>query len=433
MSPQVPDASSTANRRTSPVVYAVIGVAALLAAGYGALSCQGVRSSIITAAETPYKPPASSPVRAKGAPPIAFDVVVENLASPTDLRMVPGSPSLLVVLGKGGDASWHDLTTKTRGLFFHTDVRDNSELGLLGIAFHPKFEENGRFFVNENPKAGPMRTRISEYRANPKDIAAGATFVKSILEVTQPYPNHDGGQVLFGPDGFLYIGLGDGGWRGDPDGNGQDLKTLLGAILRIDVDNLDAGKAYGIPKDNPFVGRTDARGEIYAYGIRNPWRFTFADDGRLIVADVGQDQFEEVTLVRKGENHGWNIRESAHCYSPASGCATDGLVDPVFEYDHSVGASITGGIIYRGKALPSLQGKYLFADFVRGHLWAMDVPSVDDTAKGIDPNRATRLGTFPALWSAFTPGPDGEVFVADFSGKVVQLTVKAAEAASPSK
>ncbi len=311
------------------------------------------------------------------------------------------------------------------GTFFKSDVRSKSELGLLGIAFHPKFTTNGRFFVNENPKGGKLRTRISEYKADPKTPTAGAKYVRSILEVSQPYPNHDGGQLLFGKDGYLYIGMGDGGWRADPEGNGQNLGTLLGAILRIDVDNASEGKAYAIPADNPFVGKKGARGEIYAYGIRNPWRFTFADDQRLIVADVGQDKFEEVTIVQKGENHGWNTREAAHCYSPSSGCSTKGLVDPVFEYDHRVGASITGGVIYRGQSLPSLQGKYLFADFIRGHLWSMRVPNQEETKRGTNPKLASLLGTFPSLWSAFTQTPTGEVLIADFGvGNIVQLVPK---------
>lgn len=402
-----------------------LSVVAIGGAGYGALSCQGVRNSLLEAADTGYKSSASDPIRAKGAPPVAFETVVEGVDNVTDLRYVPGHDDLLVVLGKNGTATWHvvaDGRATETGTFLTSKVRTKSELGLLGIAFHPKFNVNGRLFVNETPRGGDLRTRIAEYRADPKAPKKGATFVKSILEVNQPYSNHDAGQLLFGPDGFLYIGLGDGGWRNDPEENGQNLKTLLGSMLRIDVDKADQGRAYSIPKDNPFVGVENARDEIFAYGLRNPWRFTFAKDGRLIVGDVGQDKYEEITIVSKGENHGWKIREAGHCFSPKIGCKSEGLTDPVFEYDHSIGASVTGGVLYQGRAFPSLKDKYLFADFVRGHIWAMDVPSVADAAKGPVPGRATRLGTFPALWSSFAQEPNGEVLVADFGGgKVVRL------------
>lgn len=422
-----PTDTKAADQSRAPrlLLLAALSVIAIAAAGYAALSCQGVRNSLVEAVDTGYQPSADAPIRTKGAPPLAFETVVEGVDNVTDLRYVPGHDDLLVVLSKTGTATWHVIKggrATASGKFFTSNVQAKSELGLLGIAFHPQFQENGRFFVNENPADGPLRTRIAEYRADPKAPKAGATFFKSILEVPQPYSNHDAGQLLFGPDGYLYIGLGDGGWRDDPEGHGQNLTTLLGSMLRIDVDRTEAGRAYAIPKDNPFVGRKDARPEIYAYGLRNPWRFTFADDGRLIVGDVGQNKWEEVTIVSKGENHGWKTREAAHCFSPPVGCKSEGLTDPVFEYDHSVGASITGGVIYRGTAFPSLKDKYLFADFVRGHIWAMQVPSAAEAAKGPSSGRATRLGTFPSLWSTFTQEPNGEVLLADFGGsKVVRL------------
>src|SRR5690606_17015907 len=170
------------------------------------------------------------------------------------------------------------------------NVRTRSELGLLGLAYHPKFAQNGLFYVNYNPQDGATRTVVSEWKTDPRAVAnTRASETRRLLEVEQPYPNHDGGGLAFGPDGLLYIGMGDGGAADDPLGNGQRLSTLLGAMLRIDVDSRSDGQQYGIPKDNPFVGRSDARPEIWAYGLRNPWRFSFAPDGRLIVADVGQD------------------------------------------------------------------------------------------------------------------------------------------------
>ncbi|MFB6291069.1 MAG: PQQ-dependent sugar dehydrogenase [Candidatus Bipolaricaulia bacterium] len=268
------------------------------------------------------------------------------------------------------------------------------ERGLLGMAFHPNYEENGRFFVyysapSPGETSGPSNhiSQISEFTVSDKNPnKADPNSEKVLLQVNQPQLNHNGGQISFGPEGFLYIGLGDGGAANDvgpghpPLGNGQDITTLKGSILRIDVDKDDP---YGVPSDNPFVG-TEGRDEIFAYGFRNPWRFSFDSRGdhRLFVADVGQNLYEEVDIVRKGGNYGWNIKEGIHCFNPKDPtnppkeCSNTGpqgrpLEDPILEYAHpgtetntrKVGVSIVGGFIYRGEDIAGLQGKYLFGDW----------------------------------------------------------------------
>jgi len=249
-----------------------------------------------------------------------------------------------------------------------------NEEGLLGMAFHPKFRQNRQFFVFYSSRELPHVSVISRFRALREDPnRADPKSEEIVLRIQKPFWNHTGGTLVFGPDGYLYIGLGDGGAGNDPIGHGQDLKTLLGSILRIDVDRRDPGRAYAIPRDNPFRGREDARGEIWAYGIRNTWRMSFdPQTGDLWAADVGQDLWEEVNLITRGGNFGWNLREARHKFG--TGGVVDprpDLIEPIFEYHHDVGKSITGGHVYRGQAVPELQGAYLYADYVSGKLYAL--------------------------------------------------------------
>jgi glucose/arabinose dehydrogenase len=298
------------------------------------------------------------------------------------------------------------------------NVRTDSELGLLGLAFHPAYPKNGLFYVNSNPADGEMRTRVAEWRLPREDLGKQrASDERVVLEVGQPYQNHDGGGLAFGPDGFLYIGLGDGGWRNDPHGHGQKLDTLLGKMLRIDVSSRAAG-AYGIPPDNPFVGTSGARPEIWAYGLRNPWRYSFDPHGRLVAGDVGQDQWEEIDLVGRGENLGWNVREATHCFAPKEGCRTSGLVDPIFEYGREAGTSVTGGFVYTGADVPELADHYVFGDFTSGRVWAMKLPSPHLTSKGLRPAR--ELGKWPFLISSFARDERGELYLLDYAGGTVQ-------------
>lgn len=259
------------------------------------------------------------------------------------------------------------------------DIRDQvtdagNEEGLLGLAFDPEFAENGYFYVDYTAPA-PRRTVISRFSVDPDNPnVADVTSELVILEVEQPFANHNGGTVAFGPDGYLYVSFGDGGFAGDPDGNGQDPTTLLGTILRIDVSQASATERYVIPSDNPLVGvGGDVRKEIWAYGFRNPWRFSFDDTtGDLWVGDVGQNRFEEVDLVRPGLNYGWNTLEGRDCF-PASiaSCDNTGLEPPIVDYAHIEGCSVTGGYVYRGVRLPSLEGAYIYADFCAGTVWGL--------------------------------------------------------------
>ncbi|MFX1410122.1 MAG: PQQ-dependent sugar dehydrogenase, partial [Promethearchaeota archaeon] len=238
-----------------------------------------------------------------------------------------------------------NVTEKTIFLDIRDKVLFKGEMGLLGLAFHPDYEINGLFYVNyiaDNPR----RTIISRFKVNSTDLnKANVSSELLILNITQPFSNHNGGQLAFGADGYLYIALGDGGGKGDPYGNAQNLSTLLGSILRIDIDS---GDPYNIPFDNPFVG-TIYREEIYAYGLRNPWRFSFDTiTGWLWAADNGQQSWEEIDLIEKGKNYGWNIMEGKHSYKPPLFCDSTGLELPIYEYSHDRGHSIIGGFVYRG-------------------------------------------------------------------------------------
>lgn len=259
-------------------------------------------------------------------------------------------------------------------LDIQSKVVDGGERGLLGLAFHPGYKENGFFFLDYTTGSS-LVTRISRFKvseSNP-DLADPASEL-ILLEVAQPYNNHNGGQISFGPDGYLYVSFGDGGSGGDPQNNAQNLSTYLGKIIRIDVDNPSGGKNYGIPPGNPFAGNNKGYlEEIYAYGLRNVWRFSFDNQNRLWAADVGQNKWEEIDLIEKGKNYGWRIMEGYHCYNPSSNCDQQGLELPIWEYFHDSdgGYSITGGFVYNSSAASELIGKYIYGDFVSGNFWAL--------------------------------------------------------------
>ncbi len=300
------------------------------------------------------------------------------------------------------------------------DIRDRvgssgNEQGLLGIAFHPKFSENGYFYLNYTDYSGD--TVISRFTAplgeSSDHPVADPSSELVLLRVDQPYANHNGGQLIFGPDGYLWIGLGDGGSQGDPNGNGQNPNALLGKILRIDVDG---GDPYAIPVDNPYASGGGSP-EVWAIGLRNPWRFSFDHaTGDLYIADVGQGKWEEIDFYASGPqltppNYGWNIREGNHTYS--GGVANTELIDPVFEYGHDVGCSVTGGMVYRGKALPQFTGVYLFGDYCSGTIWGL----VQN-----DGNWQTKeLFQTPYKIASFGEDQDGEIYLMDLNGGVYQL------------
>ncbi|MGI8477635.1 MAG: PQQ-dependent sugar dehydrogenase [Thermomicrobiales bacterium] len=296
-------------------------------------------------------------------------------------------------------------------------VTSGSEQGLLSIALHPDFAANGVFFIDYTDLAG--NTQIERW-ALAKDAPdrADPASATTVLSVDQPFPNHNGGLLLFGPDGKLYIGLGDGGSGGDPNGNGQNPGTLLGSILRIDVDAAADGKPHGIPADNSFVGDAKACPEVWAYGLRNPWRFSFdRATGDLLIGDVGQGQYEEVDLNPAGKgglDFGWNIMEGSHCYK-AESCDESGLRKPIVDYSHDDGGcSVTGGYVYRAAAIPALQGVYLYADYCSGLLWGIG-KDADGHRRASDPVK-TDLSV-----SSFAEDGDGGLYVIDLKGAIYAI------------
>lgn len=295
-------------------------------------------------------------------------------------------------------------------------VRDNGEQGLLGLAFDPDYAANGRVFVSYSNLDGDNVLASYTVSADPNVADPGSGTIR--LTVPQPQDNHNGGHIAFGPDGYLYVARGDGGGGGDPDGNGQSRSELLGSILRLDVS---AATGYTVPGNNPFVGEGGVRGEIWSYGLRNPWRFSFdRDNGDLYIADVGQGQWEEVNVspssggAGRGTNYGWSIMEGTHCFEPATGCNTAGLALPVLEYDHSDGCSVTGGFVYRGAAIPALQGTYLYSDYCGGWIRSFRYQGGNATAQ-VD----TGLDTGDAILS-FGEDDAGELYVLT-SGSVFRI------------
>ena len=280
-----------------------------------------------------------------------------------------------------------------------------NEQGLLSLAFHPT--DHDRFFVNYTDLQGD--TRISEFLVTAENRdRADAGSERTLLTVAQPYGNHNGGQIKFGPDGYLYIGMGDGGASGDPHGYGQNRDTLLGALLRLDVDQ---AQPYAIPPDNPFLNDPASRPEIWAYGLRNPWRFSFDRlTGDLYIADVGQNAWEELNFVTAssgGENYGWNRLEGTHCFNPRL-CRADGTLLPILEYDHNDGCSITGGYVYRGTQFPSLSGHYFFSDYCGGVIWNLRHNDADWQK---NPLLETNLNI-----SSFGEDAAGDLYVLDHAG-----------------
>lgn len=343
---------------------------------------------------------------------IGLEQWATDLPEATDIQFHPDNPDRVFVLLKRGDLVLLSRSNpKQREKVLHLDVTTLSEMGLLGLAFHPDFSRNRKIYLNYNPAKGGRRTRVSEWQLN-------ATFQpekeRVLLEIDQPYPNHKGGCLSFGADRMLYIGMGDGGLAGDPHEHGQNPKTLLGKMLRINVDAKEAGKEYAIPKDNPFRLDPKFAPEVWALGLRNPWRFSWDTRGRMIVADVGQNAWEEIDILEAGGNYGWRLREAAHCYT--DGCPTKGFTDPWLEYNRDDGASVTGGYVYLGKRIPQLKDKYVFGDYVSGRIWAADLPSL---RPGPTTTQFSALGMWKISPATFGRDADGEVYVSDFGHAVV--------------
>jgi glucose/arabinose dehydrogenase len=338
---------------------------------------------------------------------------VDGLELPVFITPVIGSNDKYFVLEKVGRVRVveNGVVSETPVLNIENLVSTGNEQGLLGITLHPNYQSNGYIFVNYTDEAGD--TQIVRYQVS-SDVA-DPTSAQTILSVDQPHSNHNAGMMAFGPDGYLYAVMGDGGSGGDPYALGQDMTSLLGKMLRIDVDN---GDPYAIPQDNPFVGQEGVRPEIWSYGWRNPWRFSFdRETGNMWLGDVGQNAFEEISFQAAGQgggNYGWRCREALHEFDMSENCEGKTFIDPVLEYDHSQGASVTGGYVYRGSSIPDLQGRYVYGDFTNGYIWL---------ASQQDDNWTT------ALWqdtdlniSSFGEDANGELFVIDYNGAIYKLT-----------
>jgi glucose/arabinose dehydrogenase len=341
-----------------------------------------------------------------------------SFVSPVALLQAPGDSSRWFVVEQAGIVRAFDNTpaasATTPFVDIHTQVTSGGETGLLGMAFHPHFPADPRVFLSYT--TGNLVSRISEFSSTDGGATLDPGSERVLISVNQPESNHNGGNLAFGPDGFLYIGMGDGGSGGDPFNNAQDNNSLLGKILRIDVESApDPGLAYAIPTTNPFVQTAGFRGEIWALGLRNPWRFSFDRlTGDLYIGDVGQGSFEEVDFQAAGsaggQNYGWRIMEGAHCFDPAI-CSQAGLVLPVAEYDHGQGCSITGGFVYRGQAFPALQGFYLYADFCTGRFWGLkrDGSAWQNSILLVEPHSISSFGEDEA----------GNLYAADLAAGVV--------------
>jgi glucose/arabinose dehydrogenase len=357
---------------------------------------------------------------------VAFPDLKWSGWSPTDERgrVTPLRPIVLTHAGDGSNrvfvATEHGVihvfpndqkATRTRVFL---DIRDRvvyddnqNEEGFLGLAFHPQYRKNGEFFVFYTARKPKLTNVLSRFRVSADDPdRADPASEEELLRITTPFWNHDGGTLCFGPDGYLYVAVGDGGSANDPFHHGQDLSKIFGKVLRIDVDHKDPGKPYAVPRDNPFVGRAGARPEVWAYGLRNPWRMAFdRKTGVLWTSDVGQNLYEEIDLLVAGGNYGWSIREGLHPFGPNGVGPSKDLIDPIWEYHHDVGKSLTGGTVYHGPRLPELDGWYLYADYVATKIWAL---RYDPGQKRVVANRRIPDPHVPVL--SFGEDEKGEVY-----------------------
>ena len=384
--------------------------------------------------KTPKPAPAAVPTSRRAPTPAFAPAAGDPTAVRLDLNLVVGGLDRPVALASAGDGSGRLFVVEKKG--FIRVVRDHvladtpflditdrvgslsSEQGLLGLAFHPDYAGNGLFFVNYTDLEG--NTVVARFAASgdPNRAEPGSEVV--ILTLNQPAVNHNGGHLAFGQDGYLYVGTGDGGGAGDQYANGQNGKTLLGAMLRLDVD----GEApYTVPGTNPFVGRPDVRDEIWALGLRNPWRYSFDRlTGDLFIADVGQNQYEEVNFQPAdsagGQNYGWPMMEGRNCYPADRPCERTGLTLPVLEYDHSRGCSVTGGYVYRGQEFPILTGIYLFGDYCSGRIWGLAPAGNGDW-------QVAELAQVDGQLSSFGENERGELYLLDMGrGEILKIAAK---------
>jgi glucose/arabinose dehydrogenase len=401
---------------------AVVAACTLIVSACGGSS--GSDSSL-----APPAPPSPPPPPAE--PGIAVQAVFPNLSfsQPVSLQQAPGDSTIWYVVEQAGRILVFANDQSANQPISFLDITDRvvtgGERGLLGLAFHPAFPvvEDAYVSYTASDSNDNLFSILSRFALLPDGSGLNPASEQVVLIVPQDFSNHNGGNVVFGPDGYLYLGLGDGGNANDPNDRAQSTTNLLGAMLRIDVDT---GSPYAIPADNPFAvnptcplgfaGGNEACPEIFAWGLRNPWRFSFDSlTGQLWAGDVGQGAWEEVDRISAGDNLGWKIREGAHCRPPTTGCDTAGFVEPVTEYDHSLGASITGGFVYRGSAISNLVGWYVFGDFASGRIFAVAA----DSPIG---NAPTELLDTDISIASFAQDNDGELYVVDYGGSIWQIT-----------
>jgi len=366
--------------------------------------------------ETPEIPDGTGITTAEAFPSLTF-------ANPVDIQNAGDGSNKLFVVEQAGVIKVFNNTSGVSSAETFLDIKSKvtsgGERGLLGLAFHPDYETNGFFYVNYT-QGGPLKTVIARY-TNPdrSTTRVDPTSEKILLTFDQPYDNHNGGSLQFGKDGFLYIATGDGGSGGDPQNNAQNRKSFLGKILRLDVNSTTKGN-YGIPADNPYATSTEGfLPEIYAYGLRNPWKISFdKQTGDLLAADVGQNEREEINLITKGGNYGWRIKEGIDCYNPSSNCNGAGLIEPIHDYSQDRGdKSITGGYVYRGN-IKELSGKYIYGDYVSGRIWTFDFDN------GMAKNNVLLLEGNGAV-STFGQDEAGEVYFSNYrNGKIMRFIEK---------
>lgn len=352
-----------------------------------------------------------------GPPTIRLESVAIGLSEPIGLFNAGDGSGRLFIIEQAGTIRILQSGTVGQPPFLDIQERVSAggERGLLGLAFHPQFEENGRFFVNYTSSAGGLHTVISEFKVGAGGADPGSERI--LLTIPQPFANHNGGNIIFGPDGFLYIGMGDGGAANDPQGNGQNLGALLGKMLRIDVDQKSGAKEYAVSSDNPFVATPGAAPEVWAYGLRNPWRFSFdPQTGLLYAGDVGQNAREEIDVIRKGGNYGWSPMEGMICTPGVNNgnCDKSRYDLPIIDYPRSEGTTVVGGYVYRGSAISNLAGAYLYGDFGSGRLWMLryDGSAVSDQRLLLETGKSI---------SSFGEDEQRELYLIDYSGEIFKI------------
>jgi glucose/arabinose dehydrogenase len=350
-----------------------------------------------------------------------------NVTAPTNVEALPVERSdVLIITEKPGRLLAVDLGTGDKQVLVETEPMGSyPEMGLVGLAFHPDFQENRRLFtyrVAKNPETedSPAKSLIEEWTLKGDTVGSmELTAVGTVFRLDQPQQGHQSGGMTFGPDGYLYIPFGDGGFQTDPNNFGQNTTNHHSSILRLDIDNREEGQGYSVPADNPFVGGGHLP-EVWAYGFRNPWRSTWTKEGRYIVADVGQNAVEEIDIIVRGGNYGWSLKEGTSCHKPRrereGSCEDSTLIDPIYEYRHGEGAAIIGGPVYYGEAIPALQGLYVFGDNTNGKLWALTLPEEDDGQGSV-----SALGMTGLAITTFGRDPAGEVLVGTWAGRIYRI------------